>query len=170
MECEVSWCHSTGQPLDDMMTSLELSHELNQLQNKEELNELYQSSMKKAEVDALKDFTELLWEHPELFIARTEEQQKQLETSVDITLNSNILMDDPRFQRLHYRGSKCKAETLKHLALFAVKKGEIKKSAFQEFISSNIPKWVVYIKYYSIYHIWGYVAWNLMYEISTPTK
>ena len=122
------------------MTSLNLSNELNQLQSKEELNELYQSCMKKAEVEALKDFTDLLWEHPELFIARSEEQQKQLETSVDTTLTSNILTDDPRFQRLQYRGSKCKAETLRHLALFAVKKGEIKKSAFQEFIASSVPK------------------------------
>ena len=97
--------------------------------------------MKKAEVEALKDFTELLWEHPELFIARTEEQQKKLESSVDVTLSSNILMDEPRFQRLQYCGNTCKAEMLRHLALFVVKKGEIKKSAFQEFIAKNVPKW-----------------------------
>ena len=96
--------------------------------------------MKKAEDEALKDFAELLWEHPELFIARTEEQQKKLESSVDVTLGSNILMNDPRFQRLQYLGEKCKAEMLRHLALFAVKKGEIKKSAFQEFIASKVPK------------------------------
>ena len=122
------------------MTSLNLSNELNQLQSREQLNELYQSLMKKAEVEALKDFTELLWEHPELFIARTEEQQKKLESSVDVTLSSNILMDDPRFQRLQYRGSKCKAEMLRHLALFAVKKGEIKKSAFQEYVANSVPR------------------------------
>ena len=131
---------STGQPLEEQISSLNLSNEFNQLQSKEELNELYQSWMKKAEADTLKDFAELLWEHPELFIARTEEQQKKLESEVDVTLSSNILMDDPRFQRLQYRGSKCKAEMLRHLALFAVKKGEIKKSAFQEFVAGNVPK------------------------------
>ena len=130
----------TGQPLEEQISSLNLLNEFNQLQSKEELNEHCQSWMKKAEADALKDFTELLWEHPELFIARTEEEQKKLESAVDVTLGSNILMDDPRFQRLQYRGSKCKAEMLKHLALFAVKKGEIKKSAFQEFIANNVPK------------------------------
>ena len=130
----------TGQPLEEQLTLLNLSNELNQLQSREELNELYRSYMKKAEDEALKDFAELLWEHPELFIARTEEQQKKLESSVDVTLGSNILMNDPRFQRLQYRGDKCKAEMLRHLALFAVKKGEIKKSAFQEFIASKVPK------------------------------
>ena len=130
----------TGQPLEEQISSLNLLNEFNQLQSKGELNEHYQSWMKKAEADALKDFTELLWEHPELFIARTEEEQKKLESAVDVTLSSNILMDDPRFQRLQYRGSKCKAEMLKHLALFAVKKGEIKKCAFQEFIANNVPK------------------------------
>ena len=133
-------CHCTGQPLEEQIMLLNLSNELNQLQSKEELNDYYQSCMKKAEADALKDFTELLWEHPDLFIARTEEQQKKLESSVDVTLSSNILMDDPRFQRLQYRGSKCKAEMLRHLALFAVKKGEIKKSAFQEFVAGHVPK------------------------------
>ena len=68
----------TGQPLEDQLTSLNLSNELDQLQSRGELNELYQLYMKKAEVEALKDFTELLWEHPELFIARTEERQKEL--------------------------------------------------------------------------------------------
>ena len=131
---------SIGQPLEEQISSLNLSNEFNQLQSKEELNELYQSWMKKAEADALKDFAELLWEHPELFIARTEEQQKKLESEVDVTLSNNILMDDPRFQRLQYRGSKCKAEMLRHLALFTVKKGENKKSAFQEFIASNVPR------------------------------
>ena len=96
--------------------------------------------MKKAEEEALKDLTELLWEHPELFIARSEDQQKKLESSVDVALGSNILTDDARFQRLQYRGDKCKAEMLRHLALFVVKKGEIKKSAFQEFIANRMPK------------------------------
>ena len=131
---------SIGQPLEEQILSLKLSNELNQLQSKEELNEHYQSCMKKAEADALKDFTELLWEHPELFIARTEEQQKKLESAVDVTLGSNILMDDPRFQRLQYRSSKCKAEMLRHLALFAVKKRKIKKNPFHELVASNIPK------------------------------
>ena len=119
--------------------SLNLSNELNKLQSEEELYGYYQYCMKKAEAEALKDFTELLWEHPELFIARTEEHQKILESSVDITLSSNILMDDPRFQRLQYCGN-CKAEVLRHLTLFAVKKSEVKKSAFQEFVAGNVPK------------------------------
>ena len=122
------------------MISLELTDELNQLQSREELNVLYQSFMRKAEVEALKDFTELLWEHPDSFIAQTEEQQKELESSVDNTLDSNIWAEDPRFQRLHYCGSKCKAEMLRHLALFVVKKGEIKKSVFQEYIASKVPR------------------------------
>ena len=50
--------------------------------------------------------------------------------------------DDPRFQQLQYHGNKCKDEMLKHLVLFAVKKGEIKKSAFQEFVANNVPLWV----------------------------
>jgi len=131
---------SVGHPLDDLMRSLNLSKELNHLQSREELNDVYHSCMKKAETEALKDFTELLWEHPEMFLARTREQQEKLETSVDATLSSNILMDEPRFQRLCFRGSKVKAEMLRHLALIAVKKGEIKKSAFQEFITSNVPR------------------------------
>ena len=130
----------TGQPLEEQIVSLSLLNEFSQLQSKEELNEYYQSCMKKAMIDALKDFTELLWEHPELFIVRTEEQHKKLESSVDIILSSNIFKDDPRFQRLQYCGSKCKAEMLRHLALFAVNKGEIRKSPFHGFIASNIPK------------------------------
>lgn len=99
--------------------------------------------MKKAEAEALKDFTELLWEHPKFFIPRTrhtEKQWKKLKSAVEVTLKSIILMDDPRFQRLQYCDSKCKAEMLRHLALFAVKKEEIKKGAFQEFVASNVPK------------------------------
>ena len=130
-----------GQPLEEQLSSLNLSNQLNQLQSREELTELYQSYMKRAEEETLKDFTELLWEHPELFIARSEDQQKMLESSVDVALGSNILTDDARFQRLQYRGDKCKAEMLRHLALFVVKKGEIKKSTFQEFIANRIPRY-----------------------------
>lgn len=132
--------YTAGQPLQELIKSLNLSNEFNQLQNWEQLDELYQSCMKKAEVEALKDFTELLWEHPELFIAHTQEEQEKLESSVDNTISSNILSDDPRFKRLQYRAAKCKTETLKHIALFAVKKGEIKKSTFQEYIADVVPK------------------------------
>jgi len=130
----------TGHPLEELMTSLDLSYELKQLNNRDELLELYNTVMKKAEIEAIKDFGELLWEHPEMFLARNQKEQKKLESSVDATLDSNVLKDEPRFQRLCYRGSKCKVEVLSHLALFAVKKGVIRKSAFQELVASQFPK------------------------------
>jgi len=122
------------------MTSLDLLYEYKQLRSHDELLEVYNAVMKKAETEAIKEFEELLWEHPEMFLARSQQDQKKLESSVDATLDSNVLKDEPRFQRLCYRGSKCKAEVLRHLALFAVKKGVIRKSAFQELVANQFPK------------------------------
>lgn len=121
------------------MSVLNLSYEYHQLKSHDELTEVYNACMKKAEAEAIKDFGELLWEHPDMFLARNQQEQKKLESSVDSTLDSNVFKDEPRFQRLCYRGNKCKAEVFSHLAILAVKKGVIRKSAFQEVVASQFP-------------------------------